>query len=166
MNHHYETENEELILRPMNEETSEAYRQLRNRDDNRIYFFHSEPIAKRAQQQWFENYLNKEQECMFAIYRRDDNRFIGGVGIYDIDDVHKRAEVGRILIDSQSAGGRGYGAAALHLCADIAHRQLQMKEIYAYIYADNVRSVKSFRKAGYSIEPTEKEGVVKATFYC
>lgn len=149
MRHDYTAVMEHIVLSPMNIDTSEKYRVLRNREDNRDFFFHSALISKDQQESWFYRYLEKNSECMFAVHLKDNNTFLGGIGIYDIDNNNASAEVGRIIIDRDLAGGRGYGAEAIRGILEIAKNCLNLEEIYAYIYSDNIASRKAFLRAGF-----------------
>lgn len=159
MRHDYSFEGEHIYLIPMDEDTSEQYRKLRNREDNRVFFFNSTVIDRKQQEKWFCNYLNKENEYMFAVFLKKTNTFIGGIGIYDIDVLHGIAEVGRIIIDRNIAHEKGYGTEAIMGISRIAGLFLEIKEIYAHIYADNIASKRTFLKAGFIVLPmNDKNG--------
>lgn len=151
MKHDYSIECEHIILIPMDEQTSECYRKLRNREDNRNFFFNSAIIEREQQKKWFQNYLNKQSEYMFAAFLKEKMEFVGGIGIYDIDLSRKTAEVGRIIIDRNLAAGKGYGTEAIKGVCSIAKDKLNLEETYAYIYSANSASTKAFFKAGFSM---------------
>lgn len=157
MKHDYSIECGHIILVPMDEQTSEQYRKLRNREDNRNFFFNSAVIEKEQQERWFQNYLNKQSECMFAVFLKEKMEFVGGIGIYDIDLSQKTAEIGRIIIDRNLAAGKGYGTEAIKGICNIAQDKLILKEVYAYIYSSNIASIKTFFKAGFSKCSTDGE---------
>lgn len=162
MKHDYSIECEHIIIVPMDKRTSEYYRKLRNREDNRSFFFTSAVIEKEQQEKWFQNYLNKQSEYMFAVFLKEKMEFAGGIGIYDIDLSRKTAEVGRIIIDRNLAAGKGYGTEAILGVCSIAKDKLNLKETYAYIYSSNLASTKAFFKAGFSecsVEGENKETV-------
>lgn len=150
MKHDYTIEMEHIILSPMDIDTSEAYRVLRNREDNRDFFFHSALISKDQQESWFCRYLQKESECMFAVRLKESGTFLGGIGIYNIDSNNASAEVGRIIIDRNLAGGKGYGTEAIKGVLEVSRNYLRLKEIYAFIYSENAASRKAFLRAGFS----------------
>lgn len=157
MQHNYSFDGEHIILRPMNESTSELYRVLRNREDNREFFFHSTIIEKEQQVKWFNNYLLKEDEYMFSILFPENYKFVGAIGIYNINQIKKTAEIGRIIIDRYIGGGKGYGTEAINCVSDIARRRLGTQELYAYIYSSNTASVKAFLKADFLVENKMKD---------
>lgn len=149
MNHNYSFATNNLILNPMDLKGSEAYRRLRNRDDNRVYFFDSSVVSKEQQEKWFSSYLKKDNDFMFTIFRSEEPVFIGAVGIYNINCFDKTAEIGRIIIDRTIAGGNGYGSEVIDGIARFTHKTLNIDEVYAHIYNSNTASIKSFLNAGF-----------------
>lgn len=156
MKHNFSLECDHIVLMPMDEESSEEYRKLRNREDNQKFFFHSAVIEKEQQIRWFYNYLKRENEYMFAVFLKEKMKFVGGIGIYDIDIIKKTAEIGRIIIDRRLASGKGYGTETIRGIVDIFQNQLKLKEMYAFIYTTNIASIKSFLRAGF-IRDTEND---------
>lgn len=150
MEHNYCYKVEEICLRPFSLVDSENYRQLRNREDNRRWFKTDAVIAQEAQEKWYHNYLLKTSEYMFAVEENETGKFLGAVGLYDVDLETKSAEIGRIIIDRYIVGGKGYAAKALEAACRIAIEQLGLRRIYAEIYSDNVASLRSFRKIGFA----------------
>ncbi|MCQ2441179.1 MAG: GNAT family N-acetyltransferase [Clostridia bacterium] len=134
-----------IKLLPMTQEFSEQYRIFRNKEYNRKFFFDSRIITKEAQKNWYSSYLNKSDEIMFSVFTLTDNTFIGGVGLYNIDLNNKTAEIGRIIIDKELAGGKGYGSDAVFGVCKIAC-DLNLKQLVAYIKSDNIPSQKTFLK--------------------
>lgn len=157
MKHDYSIECDHIILMPMSLQTSELYRQLRNREDNREFFFNSTIIEREQQEAWFQNYLKKETEYMFSVVHKLTGSFIGGIGIYDIDSSKRTAEIGRIIIDKELAAGKGYGTEAINGLAEISQNKLNLNKVYAYIYGTNIASIKAFLKAGFVEDAAEKD---------
>ena len=127
MKHNFSLECDHIVLMPMDEESSEEYRKLRNREDNQKFFFHSAVIEKEQQIRWFYNYLKRENEYMFAVF-----------------------------LNRRLASGKGYGTETIRGIVDIFQNQLKLKEMYAFIYTTNIASIKSFLRAGF-IRDTEND---------
>ncbi|SDB63064.1 GNAT family N-acetyltransferase [Butyrivibrio sp. INlla16] len=160
MKHTYCLENEKICIRPMSPEDSEKYRVLRNRKDNIGFFFSGTEITSDQQAAWYTRYLADETQYMFSIYETDSDQFIGGIGIYDIDEIKGQAEVGRIIVDKELAAGKHYGAEAIKLIEKMARDEIGLKILYANIYSDNIPSLKSFYGAGF-VEISEDQGITK-----
>lgn len=67
MKHHFEISTDKLHITPLYSEDIESLRVLRNRDDNRKWFFSSELITEESQRAWYESYLTKPYEYMFSV---------------------------------------------------------------------------------------------------
>lgn len=155
---------DELIIAPMNYETSECYRVLRNRPDNMSFFFSQKEISSEEQKRWYSNYINDSSQYMFSIFEKESKLFLGGIGVYEVCLEEKSCEVGRIIIDKLLAAGKGYGAKAICQIVSLAHRELGVDFFYAYIYEENIASIKSFLKAGFCVDYEFCErGIIKVT---
>ncbi|WP_026496828.1 GNAT family N-acetyltransferase [Butyrivibrio sp. WCD3002] len=163
MNHNYELKSDKITLKPMSSVDSECYRVLRNRKDNISFFFSGAEITQDQQANWYNKYLTDETQYMFSIYETDSARYIGGIGIYDVDKSSGCAEVGRIIVDRELAAGKHYGAKAIELLEKLAGEELGLKLLYANIYSTNGPSLKSFYGAGFSKEK-EEQGITKVIF--
>lgn len=143
-------EGDKVILRSMTEDTSELYRQLRNREDNRHFFFTEEEIDEASQKKWFIKYLSDENQMMFAVFDKISGRFAGGIGIYDIV-MGKSAEIGRIIIDRRLFSGRGFGSEAVFLLSEYVMKEKLAERVYAYIKTGNIASMKTFERCGFRL---------------
>ncbi|MDD3665046.1 MAG: GNAT family N-acetyltransferase [Bacteroidales bacterium] len=153
MKHDYRIETKSLRIVPMTHTDSEKFRVLRNREDNREWFIYKKEISKEEQEKWYESYLLKENDYMFAVYTNDEKKeFIGAMAIYDVENSQKKAEIGRLIIDSQKSSGKGYGYETIQGILDISFQLLKLDLIYANIYEDNIPCVKSVIKAGMTIK--------------
>ena len=155
MKHNYSIETKNLMITPMTQEDSERFRKIRNRDGNREWFVYQDIITEEAQQKWYQNYLHRENDYMFAIYTNEiENSFIGAMAIYDVDEKNSKAEIGRLIIDSEVSAGNGYGFETIQGVINISFQLLKLDMIYANIYEDNIPCIKSVLKAGMEIKGT------------
>lgn len=143
----YKTSN--LDLGPLNIKDSELYRLLRNRDDNRSFFLYTGIISSEEQLKWYEKYLSGP-DYMFSIRLKDPTHsFIGGAGIYNIDIQKKEAEFGRIIIDRELAGGKGYGYETTLALASIARDELGLTSLCLEVLPHNIAALRTYEKAGF-----------------
>lgn len=157
MDHSYQIEENGLVLKPMNAGESEAYRQLRNRPENRAMLFTHDEITKEAQEAWFARYLTKSDDYMFSVLSAEGT-FLGAVALYDATDAE--AEFGRIIIDKEAACRGGVGTEALLLLCRIAKEQMHLTRIYLDLYEENIAAFKTYERAGFAVtkrEPSAKE---------
>ncbi len=140
---------ERIFLKSMNREDSERYRILRNQEENRKWFFTDAQITEADQKKWFDRYYMDCNEYMFSIYEKISRRYLGAVGVYHIDYSSRRAEVGRIIVD-RSAGGKGYGKEAVCCIVEWGRKSLGIKIFYAQVYTNNLSSIKTFLRCGFT----------------
>ena len=82
---------------------------------------------------------------MFSIY--NNNKFIGGCSIYNINPHDKSAEFGRIIISQ-----RGLGALITLAATVIAKKSLLLDNLYLEVKKDNIAAIKAYLKAGFVFE--------------
>ena len=150
MKHLFSKTYEDIALKPMSMDDALKYRVLRNR--NRKCFFYDGIISAEEQIKWYQNYLVKDGEYMFSIYK--DESFIGGCGLYGFKE--NTCEFGRIVVDN--AGGDGCGTKALQACIEVVRENFTMvNKVVLYFSKNNIKAKKSYLKAGFTIEEFDNE---------
>lgn len=101
-----------------------------------------------------------------AVCLKDDDQFIGSVGLYDIDYINGYAETGSWLGQAEYRG-KGYGTEAKHLLLEYAFDRLQLHVLHSWVWEPNTRSAAALMKQGYQpagrLEREEvKNGVYRA----
>jgi RimJ/RimL family protein N-acetyltransferase len=125
------------------------------------------PMSLRDEETWFENLAKREpEEKPLAIEMRDGEgwRLIGNGGLFSVDHVAGSGEVG-IMIGDKSAWNRGFGTEALNLLLRHGFETLNLNRVFLRVYADNLRAVRSYEKAGFVHEGTMREAVFKRGKY-
>lgn len=140
---------ERIFLRSSNAEESEKYRILRNREENRRFFFTNVEISRKGQMEWYERYYQSDNEYMFSIYEKLSGRYIGALGIYHIDWQNKKTEIGRLIVDKSTVAGKGYGKEAVNCVIKWAVDKLAILTFYAYVYKSNLPSNRVFMACGF-----------------
>lgn len=108
------------------------------------------PYSRYQLQQYIETnahdlYVDKQMRLM--VERKEDRRLVGIVDLFDFSPANHRAEVG-IVIDCDCRG-RGYGHEVLALLCDYAERALDLHQLYAYVFEDNVPALRLFAACGF-----------------
>lgn len=103
------------------------------------------PYSRYLLQQYIETnthdiYVDKQARLM--IEHRGSGRLIGAIDLIDFNPSVRRAEVG-IVID-EPFRGKGYGKEALALLCDYAEQVLDLHQLYAYIFLDNMEARQLF----------------------
>jgi RimJ/RimL family protein N-acetyltransferase len=83
-----------------------------------------------------------------AVCLKEDDRFIGDVGIFDVDWVHRTAETGS-WIGPADVRGQGYGTEAKHLLLEYCFDRLHLHVLRSEVDEPNTRSAAALAKQGY-----------------
>lgn len=150
MKHQYRCIYKKILLRPLEKKDIEELRVLRNK--NQQFFFNSSEISKESQEKWFEKYLTKNNDYMFAVELVDKpGEFIGAIAIYDIDEKTGIAECGRTVLDKEKAPIKGIGTNVTVAACNLAFTQIGIKKIIAEILKSNERILKVDTRAGFVV---------------
>ncbi len=139
MKHNYKFESTDLVLKPMEQNDNEKYRELRN--IHRDCFFDNSIISRDQQNKWYSNYCKKDGEYMFTILDKEGG-YIGGCGIYGIKD--NTAEFGRIVVNQKGSGTKTCTA-----ISELAKDILKLKELRVFVKENNERALKCYGKSGF-----------------
>lgn len=91
-----------------------------------------------------------------AIISKKGNRHIGNIKLGPINRHHRSAEIG-IIIGDKLFWGKGCATEAIRLITAHAFKKLKLHKLTAGAYANNMGSVKAFKRAGFSIEGIRKK---------
>ena len=122
------------------------------------------PIMLHEEEKWFESISSQADRYKFAIETIDDNHFIGGCSINDVDWKNSVATVG-IFIGNKDYWGNGYGSDAMNILISFIFNQMNINKIRLICYSFNKRAIKSFEKCGFVIEGTLRKEVFKDGCY-
>jgi len=121
------------------------------------------PMSMTDEENWFNGVAQRDpNEKPLVIEVRDHEfwRMIGNSGIFGIEWVNRSGELG-ILIGEKSEWNKGYGTEAMTLLQRHCFETLNLNRVFLRVYADNVRAVRSYEKAGFVYEGRMREGVYK-----
>ena len=110
----------------------------------RQFSYNSEPIVYENHVQWFQSKLH-EASTFFYIFQNEQNE---NIGLVRIEKKQTETIIG-ILIDKDHRG-KSYASEMLTQAAGDFLKKFQNESISAYIKNDNLASIKSFTKAGFS----------------
>lgn len=124
------------------------------------------PTSVEKQKEWFKDYLKKKdisEGVEFAI-EASDGKYIGGCSVNQIDLKNRIAEVG-IFIGAKEYLGKGYGTDAMELLLEYLFDEVNMNKVSLNVMSFNKRAVRSYEKAGFSLEATGREAIFRAGKY-
>jgi [ribosomal protein S5]-alanine N-acetyltransferase len=88
---------------------------------------------------------------------------IGQISLYDINFIHKRAEIGIWL--GSPYWKNGYASEALKLLIRYAFEDLQINRLQAHIFLENIPSQNLFERIGFQREGINRDYVIKETSF-
>lgn len=120
------------------------------------------PMSEAAEDQWFTQMLAQEGKDAyhFVMCRLEDDRPIGTIGLFRVDEVNGNAGIG-IGIGEKSLWGQGYGTDAMFALLDFGFGQLRLERMWLEVYDYNARARRSYEKCGFVLEGTERHAIFK-----
>ncbi len=108
--------------------------------------------------EWQENHLDDGSQ--FMIQTVADGKIIGSVELYVHDWGSRNGWVG-IGIGEPEYRGKGYGTEAMQLLLKYAFQGLDLHRVTLNVFAFNPRGIRSYEKAGFRYEGTQREAIHK-----
>ena len=108
------------------------------------------PYSRYLLQQYIETnthdlYVDKQVRLMIEL--REARTPIGAIDLFDFNPSARRAEVGQII--DPAYRGKGYAKEALQIVCEYAEQVLDLHQLYAYVFVDNVVARQLFQKCGF-----------------
>lgn len=154
----YKDEKAGIYLRPMTEEDTDLIVAWRNSDGVRRHFIYQAMFTREGHLNWLNSVIKPGKASQMIICESATDEPLGSVYIRDIDREHRKGEYG-IFIGEDAARGRGVGTAAAMLMIRYAFEELKLHRLFLRVYADNLRAVRSYEKAGFVREAYLKDDV-------
>ncbi|HJO94794.1 MAG TPA: GNAT family protein [Victivallales bacterium] len=98
--------------------------------------------------------LNQQEELLkdktntFSIVDLETNNLLGHTGIFDIDNINRKANFG-IIIGNKKFHGKGYGQEATKLILDFAFNILNFNNIFLSVFSYNTKGYNCYKKIGF-----------------
>lgn len=119
------------------------------------------PITEIQEREWLLEMNHSSTDLVFGIVERDSDFYIGNIGIHNIDNSSKVANIG-IFIGDHNQRGKGYGGEAVALVIQFVCKELTLNSINANIFSFNTKSIILFESLGFKKTGTAvylKDGV-------
>ena len=130
-----------IKLRPLDRSDLPLTLEWRNQEHVRSKFVSTAIIEPANHEQWFEGYLNRDDDLLFVLETLSPSvRSIGQVGLYSIDHDTRSCEIGRVIIGERDNERQGYASEAYAILIAFAREQLHLGEIRAVVREDHVAS--------------------------
>lgn len=95
---------------------------------------------------------------------KSQKEIIGMVGLYEIDETSRKAEM-RIIIGNKEYWGKGYGTEITEMINFYGFDRLNFNRIHLGVTEENKGGVRAYEKAGYTYEGTLKQEMYRNSRY-
>lgn len=148
MKHDYSYEFGHIILKPLEEADIESMRILRNKVKDS--YLNNNEIDAESQKKWYQRYLEKQDDIMFKVVKKDKpDEFIGAMGLYDIDWENGISETGRTMLDKEKVPEKGIGIEIMKATCLFGFEVLKLKKIVAEVLKNNKPSLGATKRTGF-----------------
>lgn len=118
------------------------------------------PITREDEERFYETRGLSSTNYDFEIHVAEDGRYIGNVGIKDVDLVHRHGEIG-IAIGDKTSWGKGYGGDAILACLRFAFLTLGLHSVSIRTHEEHTRALELYRRLGFVETGREREYIYR-----
>ncbi|WP_297421365.1 GNAT family N-acetyltransferase [Thermococcus sp.] len=135
---------------PLRDDLHKAWLWYNDRDVRRYLLEPAEVFFYEDELEWYET-LRKEKkhEKVFAIVENSSRSLVGFIGLYRIEQGDGHAELGYFL--AREYWGYGYASEAVKMVLQYAFEWLNLRKVYARVYAPNKASQRVLEKNGFEL---------------
>ncbi len=116
------------------------------------------PIDENEQREWFQSIYKNKNQFVFGIEHIETSKLIGTCGLYEFDQISRKAEL-RMKIGDTTEWGKGYGKLALEELIKFGFNDLNIHRIWLKVFEDNLAAIKIYSNSGFELEGKMKEDV-------
>jgi diamine N-acetyltransferase len=124
------------------------------------------PLSLPMEEKWFERTLETQGKdgyhftaCLVA-----DDRPIGTIGLFDLDERNGRAGLG-ISIGRAEDRGKGYGSDMIRALLAFGFGQLRLERIWLEVFDFNPRARSMYERVGFVLEGTQRHAIFREGAY-
>lgn len=126
----------------------------RNQCHIRKWFVHPEVILPEQHQEWFKNYLERDNDYVFIIEEiQSFHKPVGQISLYNIALKEKKAELGRFMIGDGEASGKGLAKLSTQLLLEVAFNRFRLEEVYLKVLRHNLPAISVYQHCGFQLGP-------------
>lgn len=146
-----------VYLRAIEYEDLELLRELQNSQEiEDMCGSWDVPLSKVKQKEWFELFLQRDDEIRLIIVEKESNKEIGVIYLSNIDWKNRSAFIGIKTITGNTRG-KGNGIDAIMALLKYAFEEMQMHRIESLIIDTNNISLSIMQKFGIQAEGIKRE---------
>ncbi|NLW92061.1 MAG: GNAT family N-acetyltransferase [Syntrophomonadaceae bacterium] len=154
-------EGEQIYLREVRREdvNENYYKWMNDHEITRYTESRYYPYSMEQLQAFVTSLDGKRNDVFLAIIEKATDKHVGNIKLGDINWIHRRGDIG-VIIGEKSCWGKGYASEAIALLSSYAFSKLNLYKVCSGCYANNIGSIKAFKKAGFA-----EEAVLKRHYY-
>ena len=118
------------------------------------------PMSDEDIDRFFHSRLMSPEQVAYAITVRDGGRLIGSTTFSNLDP-ENGSTLYHITIGEPDAWGLGYGTEATELMLGLAFDGIGLHRVALSVFDFNTRAIRSYEKAGFSVEGRHREAIVR-----
>lgn len=149
---------QEIQLRALEKDDLSFLHKLFNNPDVMNFWFSESYMSLENLKESFDKHKDDEQTREFIMTNHGQDKQLGFVGLYEIEQRHRNAEFA-IMIDPAHQG-KGYAAVATQLAMDYAFSVLNLHKLYLVVARANEKASHIYEKVGF-----QTEGEITEHFY-
>jgi RimJ/RimL family protein N-acetyltransferase len=132
----------------------------RNQSHIRRWFVHSDAVTPAQHENWFKQYLDREDDFVFIIEEVGQlSKPVGQVSLYKIDKSKRTAEFGRLMVGDPEAKGKGIAKLATSMVLEFGFSCLDLELIYLEVFKDNHPAIHIYLSVGF-VSVSEKDNLL------
>jgi len=144
-----------IYLSPMNPDDAEIYTKWINDLEISTPLGNASNIYSLEKEREALERLSKEK-YNFAIVELESDKLLGNISLFDIDLIHRKAEVG-LFIGDKDRWGKGFGTEALNLILEFGFKIIGLNNIMLKVFSFNERAIKVYKNIGFEEIGKRKE---------
>jgi len=109
------------------------------------------PQTRESLRSYWQTVSKDKNSPWFAICLRERMEHIGNIKIGPINWIHRNADIS-LFIGEKKCWGCGLASEAIAIVRDWSFSTLSLEKLSAGMYADNIGSLKAFKKCGFQLE--------------
>lgn len=158
-------EGEKIYLRPIDMDDLDIFYKMFNNPELRKFISIRYPIPKIKEKEILEKMIKDENSVPLSIIVKKNDKLIGNISLFNINKIHRNAEVG-IIIGELDETSKGYGTEAMRLLIDYGFNMVNLHRIELQVYDFNERAINTYKKLGFIEEGKRRESIYFEGEYC
>ena len=137
-----------------------VFRGLSNPEITKFYDVHYSSLEETQEQmEWYENLKENGTGIWWGIFDRKDDSFCGAGGFNDLNQAHRKAEIGFWLL--KEYWGKGILKEVMPVLFAYGFSELNLNRIEGFVQSENEKCKRALKKVDFTYEGTMREYEIK-----